>query len=136
MIPGDITVLCVDDSADDLELLGRPLRAAGYDVCAARTVAEATAVLAARRVDILLVDLLMWPASGLDLVRGVRRNPVLAKLPILVITGHEDPGLRAQVIKLGCQGYLLKPMQPPERIVQLVGEWTGTWHRRRREDVA
>jgi PAS domain S-box-containing protein len=76
-----LRILAVDDHADTLNILRRLLEANGYRVATAGTVAGALDYLAANEVDVLVSDIGLPDASGLDLIRqvmGVRQIPAVA----------------------------------------------------------
>ncbi|MEN6527097.1 MAG: sigma-54 dependent transcriptional regulator [Candidatus Polarisedimenticolia bacterium] len=110
--------LVVDDAADTVEVLRRNLQKAGFTVHAAGSVAEATRLLAERPVDIVVTDLKMPGASGLDLVRHVREN--CKGTEVLMVTGYPSVESAVQALKLGADDYLSKPFTAAE-LLQAVG---------------
>lgn len=93
-------VLVVDDDPDIVDYLGALLGDHGFDVRSASDVALALAALRRQRPDVVLIDVLMPGRSGLDLLVTIRRDPDLADLPLVVITGSD------QVLEDDCQSYL------------------------------
>jgi DNA-binding response OmpR family regulator len=82
------TVLVLDDDAAVRASLDRLLRSYGYAPLTAATVAEATSLMAASRVDALILDVRLGPGSnGLDLMRSIRTSPDFDDSPILILTG-------------------------------------------------
>jgi len=76
----------------------------------AASAAEVIDRLSERDVDVLLLDLLMPGASGVDLIeRVVAAHP---KLPVLVLTMHADPHLARRSLEIGAMGYLTKDSSP------------------------
>src|ERR1700739_4062193 len=65
-------ILCVDDEENALTLRKRVLQKAGYEVLTALSGREALAILASRRVDLVLTDHLMPGITGLELARQVK----------------------------------------------------------------
>ena len=62
--------------------------------------------------DLLLTDIRMPDISGLDVIRHVRaRNK---EIPIIIITGHGRSDTAINAMRLGAQGFLLKPFTPEE----------------------
>jgi two-component system response regulator HydG len=105
-------ILIVDDSPATLEVLERNLRSEHYQVTTARSVAEAIAVLDAGQVDLVITDLKMPKASGLDLVRHVREN--LRNTEVMVITGYASVQGAVDAVKTGAEEYLAKPFTDEE----------------------
>ena len=84
--PDRYRILVVDDAADAREVIQTQLEDQGYRVAACGSVEEALALLAATPFDVIITDLRMPRASGLELVRHVRGN--LADAEIMIVTGH------------------------------------------------
>lgn len=102
-------ILVVDDDPANRLLLQQTLAADGYEVCTAASAPEAEAQLAQRRPALIICDLLMWPVSGLDLIRSIRAQDAYAGIPILACSAHADIKLQEAVMLSGGQGYLVKP---------------------------
>ncbi len=113
-------LLVVDDATDTLELLQRNLRSQGYEVLTAPDVAEALRILGTVHVDLVITDLKMPGASGLDLVRYVREN--LKQTEVMMITGYPSIEGAVAAVKSGAAEYLSKPFTKEELFsaVQLV----------------
>jgi DNA-binding NtrC family response regulator len=105
-------ILVVDDSADTLEVLQRNLQSKGYQVFTAPGVEEAVRILQQTAVDLVITDLMMPKASGLDLVRHVREN--LKNTEVMMITGYPSIGSAVDAVKTGAEEYLAKPFTDVE----------------------
>ncbi|HZR93421.1 MAG TPA: response regulator [Gaiellaceae bacterium] len=92
-------ILVVDDSASYGALLERVLSDAGYVVSRASSVDEALGLLSRRRVDVVLSDLSMPGASGLDLLRILRER--MPGLPFVLTGGTLTPDVEAHARRLG-----------------------------------
>ncbi len=105
-------ILIVDDAPDTLEVLQRNLSSRAYQVFTAPGVAEAIQVLEQNPVDLVITDLKMPRASGLDLVRHVREN--LKDTEVMLITGYASIEGAVQAVKSGAEEYLSKPFTDDE----------------------
>lgn len=118
-------VLFVDDQEDVRRLVALVLKRYGAIV---ETVASAEAALAALNSalpDVLLSDIQMPHASGLDLIRNIRNDlkPALRNLPAAALSAHGRLEDRLAALDAGFQAYMTKPADPillAEMIVQLV----------------
>jgi CheY-like chemotaxis protein len=81
-------VLVVDDARDMRDLLQEVLEAAGYEVTCCASGARALEVLAARRPDLVITDLLMPGMSGFSLRTAMLRRPDLATIPVVVLSAY------------------------------------------------
>ncbi len=106
------TILVVDDSAGTREVLRRNLTDRGYQVLTAPGVAEAVEILEAADINLVLTDMRMPEASGLDLVRHIREN--IKDLEVVIITGFPDFNDAVRAIKTGADEYLIKPFTDNE----------------------
>lgn len=105
-------ILVVDDARDTLEVLQRNLTSQGYQVFTCQSVAEALEVLKDTEVDLVVTDLKMPGASGLDLVRHVREN--LKNTEVMMITGYATIEGAVEAVKIGADEYLAKPFTDEE----------------------
>jgi two-component system response regulator HydG len=103
----DEGVLVVDDSPKTLEILRRNLESEGYRVFTASGVDAAIGILESTRVDLVITDLKMPGASGLDLIRHVREN--LRDTEVMMITGYASIEGAVKAVKSGAENYLSKP---------------------------
>ena len=111
------TILVVDDAAATLEVLERNLSAHGYRVHTAPAVAEALKILASTPVDLVVTDLKMPGASGLELVRHVREN--FRNSEVMMITGYASVESAVQAMKTGAEEYLAKPFTDDELLASV-----------------
>jgi DNA-binding NtrC family response regulator len=103
-------VLVVEDEAYVRDSLVEILRARGYDVEGTGSVADALARLARAPVDMVLTDLRMPDADGLELVRRIQAST--AEVPVVVLTGHGTVASAVECLKAGASEYILKPADP------------------------
>lgn len=73
---------------------------------------EALAKLQSETFDLLITDWNMPKLSGLDLVKKLKADPKLAKLPILMVTAESKKEQIVVAAKAGVNGYILKPFTP------------------------
>jgi two-component system, cell cycle sensor histidine kinase and response regulator CckA len=101
-------LLVVEDDPDDLLLLRNYLEeAAGtFDVFSVATAAEAEIHLTCSLVDLILLDLSLPDATGLDALRRLRRKT--STIPIVVLSGFPENYLELEAVRQGAQDYLAK----------------------------
>ena len=103
------TVLAVDDSADNRELLGRYLAREGHTVLAASSGAEALQILQEEAVDVVLLDLIMPGMDGSEVLMRIKENSAWRAIPVIVISGRQDMDGIISCIEAGADDYLFKP---------------------------
>jgi len=112
-----IYVAVVDDDESICRSFSRLLRMAGFQpVCYAS--AEALLEDTKRpRFDCLVLDIQLGGMSGLDLSQ--RLAAVRDPTPVIFITAHDDPEVRAEALARGCAGYFRKN-EPGERVLEAI----------------
>lgn len=105
-------VLVVDDHAELLDLVATSLERDGHRVTAAKSVADATAQLAASTFDVLVLDLGLPDGTGLDVCRRVRESG--STMPILILTARRAVVQRVEGLDAGADDFLAKPFAVAE----------------------
>ncbi len=88
--------------------LGRLLKTHGYDVEPFESGDDFLRAVESERPDCMLLDLHMPQTTGFDVLESMSSMHVA--VPIIVITGHHEPGNAERVRDLGAADYLLKPL--------------------------
>lgn len=84
---------------------------AGYQVFEAGTAKDAIAQAETQQPDLVLLDLGLPDAPGLDVARALRKSGLL-DMPILALTGRVGADEKAACLEAGCTSYLTKPIEP------------------------
>ncbi len=100
-------VLIVDDDRTVVHLATRALETLSVSVSSAATAAETRAALT-RGCDVVLLDVMLPDATGIDLFREIQELD--SKLPVIFITATNDSETAIEAIKLGAFDYVLKPI--------------------------
>jgi CheY-like chemotaxis protein len=69
--------------------------------------------------DILLCDIIMPEKDGYDVCDFVKKNPSLAHIPVLLLTGAFEPFDQERAARVGCDGFLAKPFEPQTLIAKV-----------------
>jgi two-component system, cell cycle response regulator len=107
-------VLLIDDNPYALQTVQSALVGTGYDVDTATNGAEGLEKAAAAPPDVVLLDLVMPGMSGIEVLRQLRANPVLAEVSIVVVTSLDDRATRLEALGAGADEFLGKPINVPE----------------------
>ncbi|WP_423605999.1 response regulator [Sphingomonas sp. MS122] len=103
------TVLVVDDSRTNLNVIGSRLGQAGYLVVLCDNGREALDLIAGRGFDLVLLDMMMPGMSGIEVLAELRVNPRTADLPVIMITARSDAGATVEALAAGADDYVAKP---------------------------
>jgi len=114
-----LRILLVEDNSNDELLLREMLNTSGYlrfTLTVATRVSEARAEMASKDFDVILCDLSLPDARGLDAVETLRAAVPVP--PIVVLTGLQDEAMAIAAIQAGAQDYLVKDTTGAEVLVR------------------
>lgn len=109
-------VLVVDDDHEIRKLLARYLVAQGFRTTVAASGREMEERLAVNRFDLVVLDLMLPDASGLDLCRSLRGR---SRVPIILLTALKEDVDRIIGLEIGADDYLGKPFNPRELVARI-----------------
>ena len=112
-----VEVFIVDDEPDVVAVLGDLLGAGGYAASGFVAGDQAMPLIAARQPAVLITDLRMPDASGLELLRETRRSSPDTR--VVILTGYGDLGSAVEALRLGAFEYLTKPLDS-DRLLRTV----------------
>jgi CheY-like chemotaxis protein len=132
---GEVQILLIDDRASDAKLFEHALEQAGTRVKLywVATAEEGLAYLkqegrfaGAGRVRLVVSDLSMPGMDGFEFLAQVRKNPVLAAIPIVILSSSQSPQDVFRCYRLGANSYLTKPMSL-QTFVETIGTLVRYW---------
>ena len=115
--------LVVEDEPTAAELLGEALRAAGHSVCLAASAAAAATMVAHHMPEVVLLDLGLPDADGLEVIPRILLAHPLAR--IVVLTGRNSVADAVAALRAGARHYLVKPYDLQELLVVVERECTA-----------
>lgn len=111
-------ILIVDDDADIRELLGQYLEKNGFKVSSAANGRQMRQVLAAGKIDMIVLDLMLPGEDGLTLCRELQVG-LATPVPILMLTAKNEAADRILGIEMGADDYLTKPFASRELLARV-----------------
>jgi DNA-binding response OmpR family regulator len=112
-------LLMIDDDARLSTMVGDYLRANGYEVDTAGSLAAGRERLRQLSYDALVLDLMLPDGDGLDLTRELRADARTKRLPLLMLTARGEPLDRVLGLELGADDYLPKPFEARELLARV-----------------
>jgi DNA-binding response OmpR family regulator len=109
-------ILVIDDEPSISEVVALYLRREGFEVEVAADGDLALSMIARRRPDLLVLDLMIPGADGLSITRQVRGG---ASLPIIMLTARGEEFDRVLGLELGADDYVTKPFSPRELVARV-----------------
>ena len=110
-------ILVVDDEPSVTGSLEVILSGAGYEVLTANSVAASIAILNRTSVDLVITDLRLSDATGIDLIKHIKKNS--PEIEVILMTAYGSLDITIEAIKAGAYYYLEKPYTP-DRLFTLV----------------
>jgi len=113
-------ILVVDNNQRDATYLGILLQNLGYNSTVARSGEEALEVISIAAPALVITELVLPGMNGSDLFDRITRNPGTHAAPVIIVTRIADLESEDRCRRVGCAGYLNKPVQAADlyRVVQ------------------
>lgn len=105
-------ILLVDGSASMLFYIGMLLKRLEYKVTTAQNAEDALRAMESFLPSIVLAETSLPTMSGTELLGRIKSLPRLKAVPVVMLTSRSDIGLKEACERLGCSGFLCKPVEP------------------------
>jgi serine/threonine protein kinase len=119
------TLLVVDDSEINRDMLRRRLERKGYTVVTAENGEQALELVARDPIDLVLLDVMMPGLSGLDVLRIMRGTPTGKDMPVIMATARSDSTDIVEALDAGANDYVIKPLDLPVVIARIEAQLRG-----------
>lgn len=106
---GTARLLIVEPNRGALSVLAKRLGEAGYRIVGCENARNATAEMLRLPVDMVLAELRMAPASGVELTRRIRSDTSLKDTPVILVTGRTDSSGAVEGFAAGADDVVAKP---------------------------
>ena len=113
------SLLVVDDSEMNRDMLRRRLERKGYRVITAENGEQALELVARETIDLVLLDVMMPGLSGLDVLRILRQTPAGKTLPVIMATAKSESTDIVEALDAGANDYVIKPLDVPVVIARI-----------------
>ena len=117
VVPGQTTILTVDDQAIVRLGLSRLLESKGFRCLQAESYDQAMELLEPPGVDLVLCDVHMPGKSGLELVAALSGR--IPQVAFVMVSSADDTDLAMECLEKGAYSYVLKPFKPRELFIQV-----------------
>ncbi len=120
----ELKILVVDDFATMRKVIRNLLKQSGYeDIVEAEDGVVALRVLKSQKIDLVISDWNMPNMTGLELLKAVRADSDLGKIPFLMVTAEALQDNVVEAVKAGVSNYIVKPFTAEvlnEKIVKII----------------
>ena len=112
-------ILVVDDEPHIRRVLDAMLGTEGFDVVLASGGAEGLRAIASGSIDLVILDLYMPGASGLEILAKIRTDPENADTPVIILTAKGQDADREAAFAGGADDFLTKPFSPKKLVARI-----------------
>lgn len=116
MVAKMATILVVEDTPSEMELMSHYLREEGFSVIAAPSGQEGLDKAIAQQPDVIVTDVVMPGISGFELCRKLKRTPETQSVPVVLCSSKKQNIDRLWGMKQGAKAYLTKPYTRDELV--------------------
>jgi twitching motility two-component system response regulator PilH len=110
------TVLVVEDSPAQREMITDLLRGSGLNVSIATDGVEAIEVIQTQCPDLVILDIVMPRMNGYEVCRRLKSDPLTQAVPVVMCSSKGEEFDRYWGMKQGADAYIAKPFQPTELV--------------------
>jgi two-component system cell cycle response regulator len=118
------TILVVDDDPVTVQILSSHLRERGFNVAAAADAMQAVMYSLRGPLSAIFLDIKLPGGTGLDVLKKLKSSMKTTHIPVIIITGLDDPELPQKARELGADEFLRKPLDLP-KITQVLKRLLG-----------
>ena len=112
-------ILLIEDDTDLFSLLKYNLEKEGFSLSGQHTGKGAIELCRQERPDLILLDIMLPDSDGLDICKGIRKDPDLASIPVIFLTARASETDRIVGLELGANDYVVKPFFVRELIARI-----------------
>ena len=116
---GNSAVLLVEDNDINRDMLTRRLTRAGLTVITAADGLSALEMMREHQPGVVLMDMTLPILDGWEATQKAKRDPVIAKIPIIALTAHAMAADKERAMSAGCSEYETKPIDFPALLVKI-----------------
>ena len=120
-----VRVLVIEDNPASLDLMIYLLKAFGHTPLSSRDGLEGIETAKRERPDLILCDIQLPGADGIEVCRQLKKDPAVRDIPIVAVTAYAMVGDRDKLLSEGFNGYLSKPINPETFITQVAPYFPG-----------
>jgi len=104
-------ILYVEDNDDNIYMLERRLKRAGFSVVIARDGADGVAKAGSEQPDLILMDLSLPVLDGWEATRQIKQGGGTGRIPLIVLTANAMAGEKEKAFEAGCDDFDTKPVE-------------------------
>lgn len=112
-------ILIIDDTKENLRVLGTILVADGFQVSVAQSGSDALEIVRHNSPDLILLDISMPVMDGFETCKELKKDELTSKIPVIFLTAHKDVEYKKKAFAAGGVDYITKPFQREEVVARV-----------------
>jgi CheY-like chemotaxis protein len=112
-------ILYVEDNEDNIYMLEKRLKRAGFAVLIARDGAAGVTMAAAELPDLILMDMGLPVLDGSEATRRIKAAPQTRHIPVIALTANAMTGDKEKALAAGCDDFDTKPVELPRLLAKI-----------------
>jgi DNA-binding response OmpR family regulator len=112
-------ILVVDDEPHIRRVLDAMLGMEGFDVVLSSDGSEGLRALASGGIDLVILDLIMPGANGLEVLAKIRTDPERSEIPVIILTAKGQDADREAALAGGADDFMTKPFSPKKLVARI-----------------
>ena len=112
-------ILYVEDNEDNIYMLERRLKRAGFDVVIARDGAQGVVMAAAELPELILMDMGLPVLDGWEATSQIKAAQQTKHIPVIALTANAMSGDREKALAAGCDDFDTKPVELPRLLAKM-----------------
>lgn len=112
-------IAIIDDEPDIVELVSLHLQKAGFEARGFSNLENFLGFIEKTQPDLILLDLMLPDADGLEVCKYLRKTKEFAEVPIIMLTARGEETDRVLGLEIGADDYITKPFSPRELVARV-----------------
>ena len=104
-------ILIIEDEPDLAKVLSNRLASRDFEVSIAQDAYQGSSQVINKQPDLVILDLMLPAGGGIKVLKNIRINSKIMNMPVMILTGLNDPEYEKQIRALGVQAYFQKPYE-------------------------
>lgn len=110
-------ILIIEDEKMLREMYRDKLCRENFEVVSVDSAEEGIKIIPKEKPNLILLDILLPKANGLDFMEWFRKEKKFSAIPIIAFSNYDEPAAKKEALKLGVKDYLIKTNYTPKEIV-------------------
>lgn len=118
-----IKILLIEDEREMAQMYKDKFVEAGFDIFLAFTASDGLKKAKKEKPDLVVLDILLPTDNGISFLGKMRKDPVIADIPVVALSNYDEPKTKKEAFELGAKNYLLKTDFTPGTLVEEIKKY-------------